>query len=243
MVVKHEGIELGDLGPDPEATLRTPSGVVLKAGDPVVTYLARNLEPYRGFHVFMRALAGLQRQHRTVHALIVGGDEVSYGKRPADAPSWREKMLREVTLDPTRTHFLGKLPRAQYIKVLQVSAAHVYLTVPFVPSGSLLEAMACGAPIVASDTAPVRELLSDGKTATLRDFFDVQGIADAVHTALADPGAIEHDRRNARLSVSAFDPARAEGVYAALLSGDGRAQPNSVGWSVQPAPREPVGIT
>ncbi len=180
MTVQHEGIDTEGLGPDANATITTPLGVTLKAGDPVVTYVARNLEPYRGFHIFMRALEKLQKQHKTVHALIIGGDDVSYGKRPTDAMTWREKMLREVKLDATRTHFLGKLPRAQYIKVLQVSAAHVYLTYPFVLSWSLLEAMACGVNIVASDTAPVREVIGDGRRGDVVPFFDTEAIASRV---------------------------------------------------------------
>jgi glycosyltransferase involved in cell wall biosynthesis len=184
ITVQHEGIDTEHLGPDPNAVITTLNGTVLKAGDPVVTYVARNLEPYRGFHIFMRALEKLQQQHKTVHALIVGGDDVSYGKRPKDAKHWREKMLREVKLDPTRTHFLGKLPRPQYIKVLQVSAAHVYLTYPFVLSWSLLETMACGANIVASDTAPVREVIRSG---TLVDFFDAAAIANRLADQVA-PG-------------------------------------------------------
>jgi glycosyltransferase involved in cell wall biosynthesis len=183
--VQHEGIDTEGLGPDPNAVITTPSGITLKAGDPVVTYVARNLEPYRGFHIFMRALEKLQQQHKTVHALIVGGDDVSYGKRPKDAKHWREKMLREVKLDATRTHFLGKVPRAQYIKVLQVSAAHVYLTYPFVLSWSLLEAMACGANIVASDTAPVREVIRDGENCLLVPFFEPDAMASAILRSLA----------------------------------------------------------
>lgn len=146
----------------------------MRAGDPVITYVARNLEPYRGFHIFMRALERIQKQHKTCHALIVGGDDVSYGRRPNDAPNWREKMLREVSLDPARTHFVGKLPYDQYIKVLQVSAAHLYLTYPFVLSWSLLEAITTGCPVVASNTAPVKEFLSEGPHSRLVDFFDVE---------------------------------------------------------------------
>ena len=185
ITVQHEGIDTEGLGPDANATFTTPSGVTLKAGDPVVTYVARNLEPYRGFHIFVRALEQLQHRHKTVHALIVGGDDVSYGKRPKDAKNWREKMLGEVTLDPTRTHFLGRIPRPQYIKVLQISAAHVYLTYPFVLSWSLLEAMACGAPVIGSDTAPVREVIQDGQNGVLVPFFDAARIADRMGEALA----------------------------------------------------------
>ena len=188
IVVQHEGIATEGLGPDPDAVFTTPSGVTLKAGDPVVTYVARNLEPYRGFHIFMRALERIQRLHPRCHALIVGGDGVSYGRRPHDAPNWRERLLREVRLDASRTHFLGKLPYARYVKVLQVSAAHVYLTVPFVLSWSLLEAMACGAPVVASDTAPVRDVVRHRHNGLLVDFFDAKRVADGVLEQL-DAGA------------------------------------------------------
>ncbi len=184
IVVQHEGIATDELGPDPQATLTTPSGVVLKTGDPVITYVARNLEPYRGFHIFMRALERIQKAHPRCHAVIVGGDDVSYGKRPKDAPNWREQMLREVSLDATRTHFLGKIPRADYLRVLQVSAAHVYLTYPFVLSWSLLEAMACGACVVASDTAPVREVIEDGRSGMLVGFFHATEVASKALAAV-----------------------------------------------------------
>lgn len=177
ITVQHEGIASHALHPNHQATITTPSGVRLKAGDPVITYVARNLEPYRGFHIFMRSLELIQAAHPTCHAVIVGGDGVSYGQRPKDAANWREKMLKEVTLDPVRTHFVGKLPYAQYVRVLQVSAAHVYLSYPFVLSWSLLEAMACGASIVASNTAPVREVLCEGENSRLVEFFDVQALA------------------------------------------------------------------
>jgi glycosyltransferase involved in cell wall biosynthesis len=180
ITVQHEGIATDELGPDPMAAIKTASGVVLRAGDPVVTYVARNLEPYRGFHVFMRALEQVQRAHPTCHAVIVGGDDVSYGKRPKDAANWREKMLREVKVDASRTHFLGRVPRETFIRVLQVSAAHVYLTYPFVLSWSLLEAMACCAPIVASDTAPVREWIQEGARRKLVPFFDEKAIAEVI---------------------------------------------------------------
>jgi glycosyltransferase involved in cell wall biosynthesis len=199
ITVQHEGIDTEQLGPDPTAWIKTPNGTVL---DPVVTYVARNLEPYRGFHIFMRALEKLQQRHKTVHALIVGGDDVSYGQRPEDAKHWREKMLREVKLDATRTHFLGKLPRQQYIKVLQVSAAHVYLTYPFVLSWSLLEAMACGANIVASDTAPVREVIRHADNGVLVPFFDVENIACTIAESLS-ASSERAERRDCGIDVAA----------------------------------------
>lgn len=174
ITVAHEGIDTENLGPDPNAAIKLPSGQVLRAGDPVITYVARNLEPYRGFHQFMRALPAIQREHKTCHTVIVGGDDVSYGRKPEGAANWREKMLQEVgsQLDPTRTHFLGKVPYEAYKKVLQVSAAHVYLTYPFVLSWSALEAMGTGCLVIGSDTAPVREVVkheSNGMLVSLCD--------------------------------------------------------------------------
>jgi len=160
--------------------LRLPSGHTFHAGDPVITYVARNLEPYRGFHSFMRALEIVQKQHKHCHALIVGGDDVSYGQRPKDAKHWREKMLREVKLDPERTHFLGRVPYETYKQVLQVSAAHVYLTYPFVLSWSMLEAMASGCLVIGSRTPPVEEVIRDGENGVLVDFFDRKGLAETL---------------------------------------------------------------
>ena len=165
----------------------------------------------------MRALEKLQQQHRGVHAVIVGGDDVSYGKRPKDAKNWREKMLREVKLDPTRTHFLGRLPRPQYIEVLQVSAAHVYLTYPFVLSWSLLEAMACGANIVASNTAPVREVIKHGENGLLGGFFETDQLVRSMGESLSSDLAQAHRRILARQDATDFSFVGGAQRYGELL--------------------------
>lgn len=185
--VIHEGIDIANLGPDPNATLVLPNGKVLKAGEPIITYVARNLEPYRGFHQFMRALPRVLKEHPTCQVVIVGGDGVSYGSKPKNAPNWRTKMLRENPVDLDRVHFLGKVPYATYKKVLQVSAVHVYLTYPFVLSWSLLEAMASGCLIVGSDTAPVREVIRNGEEGMLVDFFKSDEITKWVLQGLEKP--------------------------------------------------------
>lgn len=197
IAVIHEGINTDLLGPDLDASITTPKGTRLKSGDPVITYVARNLEPYRGFHIFMRALECIQAKHKTCHAIIVGADDVSYGRRPADAPNWREKMLREVKLDPARTHFFGRVAYDYYRKALQVSAAHVYLTYPFVLSWSMLEAMATGCLVIGSDTAPVREVIRHGENGMLTDFFDHSRLADTVAEVLGNPGAYREMRKRA----------------------------------------------
>lgn len=214
----HEGIDTEALHPDHTAQLRMPNGQVLRAGDPVITYVARNLEPYRGFHVFMRALEKVQKAHRQCHTVIVGGDEVSYGQKPKDAAHWREKMLQEVALDPQRTHFLGKVPYPVFRQVLQVSTAHVYLTYPFVLSWSMLEAMASGCLVIGSRTGPVQEALTHGETGVLVDFFDTGAMADQIVEALVDADRLRPLREAARATVSARYSAReGERRYRALL--------------------------
>ncbi len=220
IAVIHEGIDTERLGPDPNAVFKTPSGVVLKAGDPVITYVARNLEPYRGFHIFMRVLEKIQQQHPTCHAVIVGGDDVSYGRKPPQAPSWREHMLREVKLDAARTHFVGKLPYDDYVRVLQMSAAHVYLTYPFVLSWSLLEAMACGCHVIASDTAPVREVIADGRNGRLVNFHEVASLAHRIFDATKTEGGSAGIRKVAYQARQRFDKECTAATYTRLFTSE-----------------------
>jgi glycosyltransferase involved in cell wall biosynthesis len=214
----HEGIDTDLLRPDPTAQLKLPDGTVLKAGDPVLTYVARNLEPYRGFHHFMRTLERVQKAHPRVQTLIVGGDDVSYGGKPQGAANWREKMLAEVKLDATRTHFLGKLPYDAYRRVLQVSAAHLYLTYPFVLSWSMLEAMASGCLVIGSRTGPVQEVIDDGVNGLLVDFFDHGAMADRIVAALDNQAAMRPLREAAQASVrQGYSLAQGEAAFRALL--------------------------
>ncbi|MDR0716241.1 MAG: glycosyltransferase family 4 protein [Azoarcus sp.] len=211
--VIHEGIDIAGLGPDPAATLRLPNGKVLRAGEPVITYVARNLEPYRGFHRFMRALPAILRAHPACQVVIIGGDGVSYGSRPKDAPNWRTKLLRENPIDPERVHFLGKVSYGDYRRALQVSAVHVYLTYPFVLSWSLLEALASACMVVASDTAPVREAIRPGENGWLVDFFDGEALTGRVLQALAAPPEVAALRAAARRSAQAYSVEKGIGQY------------------------------
>ncbi len=184
--VIHEGIDVTRLGPDSKAVLQLPNGKVLKAGEPIITYVARNLEPYRGFHQFMRALPRVLAAHTTCQVVIIGGDDVSYGSRPKDAANWRSKLLCENPVDQSRVHFLGKVEYSTYCKALQVSAVHIYLTYPFVLSWSLLEALASGCLVIASDTEPVREVIRHGDNGWLIDFFDDQMLFNKILDILSD---------------------------------------------------------
>jgi glycosyltransferase involved in cell wall biosynthesis len=177
----HEGIDTAYLSPDPQARLTLPGGRVLTRAQPVLTYVARNLEPYRGFHVFMRSLPRLLAGNPDLQVLVVGGDGVSYGRRPPEGfDSYRVALCAELadSADWSRVHFLGKLPYATYRTVLQVSSLHIYLTYPFVLSWSMLEAMAVGVPVLGSDTGPVREVIRDGENGYLTGFFDSAALAD-----------------------------------------------------------------
>jgi glycosyltransferase involved in cell wall biosynthesis len=219
IALAHEGIDTDLLRPDAHAQLTLPNGHTVKAGEPVITYVARNLEPYRGFHSFMRALEKVQKAHPRCHTLIVGGDDVSYGQKPADAPNWREKMLREVKLDAARTHFLGKLPYDTYRKVLQVSAAHVYLTYPFVLSWSMLEAMASGCLVIGSRTGPVQEVITDGENGLLVDFFDTGAMADRIVQAIDNQAALRPLREAAqRCARERYSLAEGERAFRRLLT-------------------------
>ena len=225
MQVIHEGIDIAGLGPDPEASLELPDGQVLKAGQPILTYVARNLEPYRGFHSFMRALPRILEAHPTCQVLVVGGDEVSYGSRPKGAANWRCKLLAENPIDLQRVHFLGKVPYATYKRVLQVSAAHIYLTYPFVLSWSLLEAMASGCLIIGSDTAPVREVIEDGRNGLLVDFFDGERIAEKALQALAEPERFQVLRRQAVVTARGYSTDSGIARYLQVLGLDSVMQP------------------
>lgn len=199
--VIFDGIDTATVRPDPAVRFALPDGKVLSCDDEVITYVARNLEPYRGFPTFMRALPTLLEHRPNSQVLIVGGDEVSYGRQPADGKTWRETMIEEIALDPTRVHFLGKLPYRRYLEVLQVSALHVYLTRPFVLSWSCIEAMSAGCTVLASDTAPVTEFIREGENGFLTDFHSPAALADKAIALLEARGGLDHVGRAARETV------------------------------------------
>jgi glycosyltransferase involved in cell wall biosynthesis len=176
----HEGVDTRLLVPDPQARLTLSDGTVLTRDTPVLTYVARNLEPYRGFHVFMRSLPRMLAGNPDLQVVVVGGDGVSYGRRPPQGfAGYREALMAELgeRVDWSRVHFLGKVPYDTYRTVLQVSSLHVYLTYPFVLSWSMLEAMAFGVPVLGSRTPPVQEVIRDGDNGFLADFFDTDALA------------------------------------------------------------------
>ncbi|MFC7396678.1 glycosyltransferase [Chelatococcus sp. GCM10030263] len=205
ITVQHEGVDLDAIADVPqtaEGAWRETLGI--GPATPVVSYVARYLEPYRGFHTFMRSLPSLQERLPEAHVVVVGSEKGGYGRSPGIDRSWKDVLLEEVggALDQTRIHFLGKLTYRDYVAVSRLSNLHVYLTYPFVLSWSAIEAMAMGRAMVASNTPPVREFMTDGETARLVDFFDPQGLATTAAELLGNPAERQRLGENARALIA-----------------------------------------
>lgn len=204
--VIHDGIDTTLLKPAPHRTLTLQErGVTLSRKDEVVTFVNRNLEPYRGYHILMRSLPALLSLRPNAHILIVGGDDVSYGRRAPDGLTWKQVFFDEVRdrIDVARVHFLGKVPYHIYIAILQVSRVHIYLTYPFVLSWSMLEAMASGCVVVGSATPPVEEVITHGENGFLVDFFDTVRLAETAADVCAAPDRYRQLANAARQTVLA----------------------------------------
>jgi glycosyltransferase involved in cell wall biosynthesis len=203
IAVIHDGVDTQVVAPDPQAfVLLAQKKLRLTKNDEVITFVSRNLEPYRGFHVFMRALPDLLKARPKSHVIIVGGNDVSYGRRP-DSGTYRQALLAEVgnRIDASRVHFVGKLPYATFLRILQVSTAHVYLTYPFVLSWSMMEAMAAGCLVIGSKTPPVEEVIRHEENGLLVDFFSTGQLIDAVQRACEEPARMQMMREQARRTV------------------------------------------
>ncbi|MBN9442234.1 glycosyltransferase [Bosea sp. (in: a-proteobacteria)] len=200
--VCHDGIDIASCRPDSQARFTLPDGRELRPGAPVVTFVARDLDPYRGYPQFMRAAARLAQDDPGLIFVVVGGDGPGYGRPRDDGRLWREAMLAETELGERVVH-IPWLPHESLVRLFQVSAAHVYLTVPFVLSWSLLEAMACGCLVVASDTPPVQEVIRDGVNGLLAPFDAPAILAQRIAEALRRPQGMASLRRAARETVRA----------------------------------------
>ena len=196
--VAFDGIDTDAIQPDPEAVVALSDGTELRAGQEIVTYAAKGLEPYRGFPQFFRALPAILAARPDAQVVIVGNDATIHGKPPSGGGTWRGRLQQEVSVDPRRVHFLGRVAREDYWRLLRVSAVHVYLTVPSALSRSMIEAMAAGCLVVGSATPPVREVIEHGRNGLLVDFFDPGGIAEAVIRVLGDPEGVRFLRQAAR---------------------------------------------
>ncbi|MEN3150623.1 glycosyltransferase family 4 protein [Neorhizobium sp. IRAMC:178] len=186
--VCHEGIDTARFRPDPTTSVTLPDGRVLSAGGPpIVTFVARDLEPYRGFPQVLEAAAKVVRQRPDALFVFVGGDGISYGVPPPGGGAWKDHLLKSLDIPRENILFPGAVPHSVLRQLYQISAAHLYLTYPFVLSWSVLEAMACGALVIGSDTSPVQEVIRSGRNGLLVPFFDTDALAEAVLGALTNP--------------------------------------------------------
>ena len=180
---------------------RTLAGVEVPAGAKVVTYVSRGFESMRGFDVFMKAAKRICQRVPDAIFIVVGEDRVAYGGDDAVlGKSFKQWTLAQDSYDLSRIRFVGRVPPMQLGQLLAATDLHVYLTVPFVLSWSMMDAMSCGAVVLGSDTSPVREMITDGETGLLADFFNPEAFADKAVAALNDiPGHRELGRAAERL--------------------------------------------
>jgi glycosyltransferase involved in cell wall biosynthesis len=200
MHVIHDGVDTDKIAPKETVSYRVPDGPMLRKGDEVLTFVNRNLEPYRGYHILMRALPKIMAARPDLHVVMVGGEGAGYGPVPSKDKSWKQFMHEEIgdRIDMKRLHYTGRIPYEDLLNVLRIGRAHAYLTYPFVLSWSMMEAMSLGCLVVGSRTAPVEELITHGETGLLVDFFDVEGWADTLIDALANPEKYDPVRVAAR---------------------------------------------
>ena len=219
MRVIHEGVDVVAIAPGAAEPFVLDDGRVIAPGTPVITHVNRNLEAMRGMHVFARALPTVLAEVPEAQVLIVGRDgRHGYAGAPPDGLTWREYCTRGLELDPARVHFLGEVPHARMHDALRLSAAHVYYTYPFVLSWSLIEAMALGCYVIASDTPPLHEAIQDGVNGRLLPFFDTAALSEALIAACRDPDAARPLRAAARATaVEKFDAAQGRAAWLALL--------------------------
>jgi len=203
IIVSHDGIDTSLVRPDSGVSVTINGDLKLTRDDQVITYVARNLEPLRGTHIFLRSLPEILSRNPEARVLIAGSEEVGYGAAPPQGGTWKDTLLAEIRpklkeSEWSRIHFFGQLPYNYYLNLLQLSSVHVYLTYPFVLSWSVLEAMSAGCAVVASSTGPVAEVIHDGSTGRLINFFDVGELAKQVCALLDDRGQRESLGEGAR---------------------------------------------
>jgi len=223
ITVIHDGIDTEALAPGPAQALRLRDGRTLRPGDELVTYVSRTLEPYRGIHTLLRAWPAIQRERPQARLVIVGSRGTGYGPAPPPGEDWASLFLREAggAIDPGRVLFLGPVEQAVYRTVLRLSSLHIYLTYPFVLSWSALEAMATGCAVLGSDTAPVREFVTDGETGLLAPFLDPGAVAARAVQALSEPALLQRLGAAARAHVRSVADLRTVAIPQRLAWVDG----------------------
>ena len=203
ITVRHDGVDTNYFHPKPGAKLVLQNkNLDLSEVDEIVTYVARGMEPYRGFPQFMEAVSILLKKRPNCHVVIVGDDRVAYGRSLPEGESYKKLMLDTYDYDLARLHFTGSLPYSQYLQVIQASSVHVYLTRPFVLSWSMLEVMSTGGLVLGSKTKPpVEEVIEDGVNGLLVDFFAIDRIVERIEEVLDHPDKMANLRVKARETI------------------------------------------
>ncbi|MEB3181509.1 MAG: glycosyltransferase family 4 protein [Nostocaceae cyanobacterium] len=202
ITICHDGVDTEFFNPQPGSKLVLPRiNLDLSHVDELITYVARGMEPYRGFPQFIETLAIIQKRRPNCHAVIVGQDRVAYGKQLPDGKTYKQLMLETVPLDLSRVHFTGLLPYPEYLQVIQASSVHVYLTYPFVLSWSMLESMSTGCLVLGSNTPPVTEVIKDSVNGLLVDFYSPEKISDRIEEVLDHPTRMADIRARARETI------------------------------------------
>jgi len=185
---------------------RTIAGVTVPPTTRVVTYVSRGFESMRCFDLFMRSAKLIAEQYPDVLFFVVGADRVAYGGDETFLPpntTFKQWTLSKDTYDLTKFHFPGTIPPQELAPLLASADLHIYLTVPFVLSWSMMDAMSCGAVVLGSDTPPVREMIRDGETGLLADLFDSEAFAEKAVRVLQNPDAFRPLGRAAEQQIEA----------------------------------------
>ncbi len=200
--VLHDGVDTVFFSPNRKASA-TIGDVTLTEADEVITYVARGMEPYRGFPQFMEMVSRLQKLRPNLQVVVLGNDRTAYGATRSDGKTFKEWALSEFDFDMARLHMPGLVPLRVFRDLMQITSAHVYLTVPFVLSWSLMEAMSTGALILGSDTEPVKEMITDGENGLLVDFFDIDAQIEKLCHILDNKADYQPLRDQARQTILA----------------------------------------
>jgi glycosyltransferase involved in cell wall biosynthesis len=200
--VIQEGIDTNLLKPKKDSALKI-NNITLTDKSKVVLFVSRTLEPYRGYHSFIRSIPGILDKHPDAYILLIGGDDGGYGASPETGTTHRENFFNEIKdkVDTSRIFFLGYVDYEILVTCFNVSSVHVYLTYPFVLSWSMLESMSCGSLILGSNTGPVTEVIKDNINGLLVDFFDYDAISKKINNILEKPEDYLNIRAKARETI------------------------------------------
>jgi glycosyltransferase involved in cell wall biosynthesis len=170
---------------------REISGRRIDADARIVTYVARGFEAMRGFDIFMKVAKRIYQQMPNVLFVVVGSDQIYYGGdlKHTGTKSFREWALKQEEYNLSKFLFTGMMQPLQLARLLSISDLHLYWTVPFVLSWSLIDALACGCTVLASNTEPVQEFIEHEKNGLLANFYDVDRFAELSLQVLRDPTA------------------------------------------------------